>query len=180
MPVDSVHGLLLHEIRDVYGADTLLLKALPRMARGATNPALREVLQMHVRETEMQLDRLDAICAAFKVNPRGQRSLGMEGLVDQGADVLITRGGSRIVDAAMIGWARRIEHYEMAVYASAHTYAVALGLEQVLVLLMKSYGECEAVDARLGQIAARQFATPPTDPLDGDALTGVAEEPGSR
>lgn len=176
MPVDSVQGLLVHELRDVYGADTLLLKALPRMARGATYPALREVLQFHIRETEAQLDRLDAICSAFQVNPRGQRSLGMEGLIDQGADVLITRGGSRIVDAAMIGWARRIEHYEMAVYSSARTYALLLGLDQVLVLLTKSHAECEAADARLASIAGEQL----TDRMDSDALLGVAQDPGSR
>lgn len=173
MPVDSVQGLLIHEIRDIYGADSLLLKALPRMARGATYPALREVLGTHVRETEAQLDRLDAICAAFEVNPRGQRSLGMEGLVDQGADVLITRGGSRIVDAALIGWARRIEHYEMAVYSSATTYAQLLGLDQVVVLLLKSCGECEAADARLRHIAGEHL-------LESDTLSGVAEDPGSR
>jgi ferritin-like metal-binding protein YciE len=173
MPVDSVQGLLIHEIRDIYGADSLLLKALPRMARGATHPALREVLGTHVRETEAQLDRLDAICAAFEVNPRGQRSLGMEGLVDQGADVLITRGGSRIVDAALIGWARRIEHYEMAVYSSATTYAQLLGLDQVVVLLLKSCGECEAADARLRSIAGEHL-------MESDAHPGIAQDPGSR
>ncbi len=173
MPVTSVQGLLIHEIRDIYGADSLLLKALPRMARGATNPALRELLSTHVRETEAQLDRLDAISAAFEVNPRGQRSLAMEGLVDQGADVLITRGGSRIVDAALIGWARRIEHYEMAVYSSAITYAQVLGLEQVVVLLLKSCGECEAADARLRTIAAEHL-------LESDAPLGIAQDPGSR
>ena len=70
MPVDSVQGLLIHEIRDIYGADSLLLKALPRMARGATYPALREMLSTHVQETEAQLDRLDAICAAFETLDR--------------------------------------------------------------------------------------------------------------
>ncbi|HWA16046.1 MAG TPA: DUF892 family protein [Gemmatimonadales bacterium] len=173
MPVDSVQGLLIHELRDIYGADSLLLKALPRMARGASNPELRQVLSNHIRETEAQLDRLDAICAAFEVNPRGQRSLGMEGLVDQGADVLVTRGGSRIVDAALIGWARRIEHYEMAAYSSATTYAQVLGLEQVVVLLLKSCGECEAADARLRRIAGEHL-------LESDARQGVAMDPGSR
>jgi ferritin-like metal-binding protein YciE len=173
MPVDSVQGLLIHELRDVYGADSLLLKALPRMARGATYPALREVLGTHVRETEAQLDRLDAICAAFEVNPRGQRSLGMEGLIDQGADVLITRGGSRIVDAAMISWARRIEHYEMAAYSSAVTFAQLLGHEQVAVLLTKSCGECEAADARLRAIAGEHLK-------ESDSLSGIAQDPGSR
>jgi ferritin-like metal-binding protein YciE len=173
MPVDSLRGLLIHELRDIYGADSLLLKALPRMARGATYPALREVLGTHVRETEAQLDRLDAICSAFEVNPRGQRSLGMEGLVDQGADVLTTRGGSRIVDAALIGWARRIEHYEMAVYSSAVTYAQLMGLDQVVVLLLKSCGESEAADARLRAIASEHL-------LESDTRPGVALDPGSR
>lgn len=173
MLVDSVQGLLIHELRDVYGADSLLLRALPRMARGATFPSLREALSTHVRETEAQLDRLDAICSAFEVNPRGQRSLGMEGLIDQGADVLVTRGGSRIVDAAMIGWARRIEHYEMAAYSSAVTYAQLLGLDQVVVLLLKSCGESEAADARLRSIAGEHL-------LESDTLLGVAEDPGSR
>jgi ferritin-like metal-binding protein YciE len=176
MAGDGVRGLLLHELRDIYGADTLLLKALPRMARGATHPDLREVLRTHVRETEAQLDRLDAISSAFGVNPRGQRSLAMEGLIDQGADVLITRGGSRMVDAAMIAWARRIEHYEMAAYSSAQTYALLLGLDQVLVLLTKSHAECEAADARLGSIAGEHL----TESFESDALTGVAQDPGSR
>lgn len=173
MPVDSVKSLLIHELRDIYGADSLLMKALPRMARGATYPALREALGTHVRVTEAQLDRLDAICSAFEVNPRGQRSLAMEGLIDQGADVLMTRGGSRIVDAALIGWARRIEHYEMAVYSSAVTYAQVMGLDQVVVLLLKSCGESEAADARLRAIAGEHL-------VESDTLSGFAQDPGSR
>ena len=176
MTLDAIKGLLIHELRDIYGADTLLLKALPRMARGVTHPVLREVLQTHVQETEAQLDRLDAICSAFAVNPRGQRSLGMEGLVDQGADVLITRGGSRMVDAAMIAWARRIEHYEMAAYSSARTYALLLGMDQVVVLLTKGHAECQATDARLGTIAGEHL----TESFESDALSGVAQDPGSR
>jgi ferritin-like metal-binding protein YciE len=97
----------------------------------------------------------------------------MEGLVDSGADVLITRGGSRIVDASLIGWARRIEHYEMAVYSSAITYAQLLELDQVVVLLLKSCGECEAADARLRTIASEHLH-------ESDALMGVVKDSGSR
>lgn len=176
MPVDAVKGLLIHELRDIYGADTLLLKALPRMARGATHPPLRDLLQTHIRETEAQLDRLDAIGAAWAINPRGQRCLGMEGLVDQGADVLITRGGSRMVDAAMIAWARRIEHYEIAAYSSAQTYALLLGMDQVLVLLSRSQAESQAADAALGSIAGEHLK----ESIESDALTGVAQDPGNR
>lgn len=154
MTLNSLRDLLLSELRDLYHAEQQIAKALPQMARAAHTPALREALRDHLAETEEQIVRLERVFDRLGVRGTGRVSRAMRGLLEEGADIMHNDDGSGAVrDAALIGAAQRVEHYEMASYGTVITYAGMLGLDAVAELLEVSLREEKRADARLTRLA---------------------------
>ena len=135
MSLDSLQDLFLEELKDVYHAEKQLVAALPRLAKAATSPELEKAFTSHLAETKGHVDRLEQIFKELGVPARGKRCKGMEGLVEEGKEVLEEEGEPAVIDAALIAAAQRVEHYEIAAYGCLRTYAQLLGQENALRLL---------------------------------------------
>jgi ferritin-like metal-binding protein YciE len=149
MPLESLEDLFLNELKDVYNAEKQILKALPRMAKAADAPALQQAFTKHLRETEGQVDRLERIFKSLDQTPRGKKCKGMEGLIEEGKEILEEEGAVEVIDAALIAAAQRVEHYEIAAYGCLRTYAQLLGYEDAHRLLGETLREEEATDKAL-------------------------------
>ena len=149
MSLESLDGLFLNELKDVYNAEKQILKALPRMAKAANAEALRQAFTKHLRETENQVRRLEQIFKSLGQTPRGKKCKGMEGLIEEGKEILEEDGAEEVIDAALISAAQRVEHYEIAAYGCLRTYAQLLGYEDADRLLEQTLREEEATDKAL-------------------------------
>jgi ferritin-like metal-binding protein YciE len=118
MKPKNLRDLFVMELKDIYNAETQLLKALPKMAKAATSPTLKDALQEHLAVTEQQRDRLDQIFQELDESPRGKKCKAMEGLIEEGQEVLELDADPAVKDAALIAAAQRVEHYEIAVYGT--------------------------------------------------------------
>lgn len=157
MPLGSMQELFVQQLKDLHSAEGQLVKALPKMAKGATNPELRQAIEMHLEETKSQQQRIEEIFEGERLNgsPRGHKCKGMEGLIEEGAEMLEDDGEQNVIDAGLIAAAQRVEHYEIAGYSTARAMAELLGLSQATRLLSQSLNEEEAADKKLTQIAAQ-------------------------
>jgi ferritin-like metal-binding protein YciE len=149
MSLDSLDKLFLEELKDVYNAEKQILRALPRMAKAADSPELQQAFTTHQKETEGHVQRLERIFKELGQAPRGKKCKGMEGLLEEGKEVLEEDGEPAVIDAALIASAQRVEHYEMAAYGCLRTYAQLLGMEQAGQLLQQTLEEEEAADKKL-------------------------------
>ena len=149
MSLDSLQKLFLEELRDVYNAEKQILKALPRMAKAAESPQLQQAFTNHLRETEGQVQRLERVFEELGQSARGKTCKGMQGLLEEGKEVLEKEGKPAVIDAALIASAQRVEHYEIAAYGCLRTYAQLLGYSQAERLLQQTLGEEEAADKKL-------------------------------
>lgn len=152
MSLDSLQALFLNELKDVYHAEKQLLRALPRMAKAAESPELQEAFTSHLKETEGQVQRLERIFKDLGEAARGKRCKGMEGLIEEGKEVMEEEGEGPVIDAALIAAGQRVEHYEIAAYGCLRTYAQLLGLENAVKLLAQTLSEEEAADEKLTRI----------------------------
>ena len=153
MSLDSLASLFLNELKDVYNAEKQILRALPRMAKAADSAELQQAFTKHVKETENQVRRLERIFKDLGQTPRGKKCKGMEGLIEEGKEVLEEDGEAQVLDAALISAAQRVEHYEMAAYGCLRSYAQLLGYTQAERLLQETLNEEEAADEKLSQLA---------------------------
>jgi ferritin-like metal-binding protein YciE len=149
MSLDSLQKLFLEELRDVYNAEKQILKALPRMAKAAESTQLQQAFTNHLRETEGQVQRLERVFEELGQSARGKTCKGMQGLLEEGKEVLEKEGEPAVIDAALIASAQRVEHYEIAAYGCLRTYAQLLGYSQAERLLQQTLGEEEAADKKL-------------------------------
>ena len=129
MALESLQDLYLEQLRDLYSAEEQIIEALPKMIEQTSHPELRRGFEMHLRQTEEQLRRLKQIGKRIGQDLTGHTCKGMEGLLEEGEEMLEERADSDVLDAALIAAAQRVEHYEMAGYGCARTYARLLGLE---------------------------------------------------
>ncbi|MGE3317648.1 MAG: ferritin-like domain-containing protein [Planctomycetaceae bacterium] len=153
MKLNSMEDLLLHEIKDLYNAEKQLMKALPRMAKAAASSELAELIEAHLEETEKQAERLEDILQQLGKAARGTTCKAMEGLVKEGAELIEEEGDPAVKDAALIAAAQRVEHYEIAGYGAARTFAQQLGLNDIAELLQQSLDEEHAADQKLNELA---------------------------
>lgn len=149
MALDSMEELFLNELKDVYNAEKQLVRALPRMAKAAQSAALQRAFTKHLRETEGHVERLERIFRALGETPRGKKCKGMEGLIEEGKEILEEEGEPEVIDAALISAAQRVEHYEIAAYGCLSTYAGLLGNDAANRLLQQTLAEEEATDKAL-------------------------------
>src|SRR5262245_49236146 len=154
MKLESLEDLYLDQLRDLYSAENQLLKALPKMAKGASSAELRRALEDHLQETQLQAERLEQILAELGAKAKGKKCKAMEGLIEEGKEVLKADADEPAVqDAALIAAAQRVEHYEIAGYGCARTYARLLGQSAAASLLERSLEEEKAADEKLNTLA---------------------------
>jgi ferritin-like metal-binding protein YciE len=153
MKLESMQELYVDELKDLYNAENQLLKALPKMAKAASAPELRTAFEHHLEETRGQVARLDQIFKKLKASPKGKKCKAMEGLIEEGKEVIDQEGDSAVLDAALIAAAQRVEHYEMAGYGCVRTYARLLGYEDAADLLQETLDEEGAADKKLTDLA---------------------------
>ncbi len=153
MALDSLNALFLNELKDVYNAEKQILTALPKMAKAAKSPELSAAFTKHLQETKGHVSRLEQIFGLLDQPNRGKKCKGMEGLLEEGKEILEEKGEGSVIDAALISAAQRVEHYEMAAYGCLRTYAQLLGLEKAVALLEETLSEEEAADEKLTRLA---------------------------
>jgi ferritin-like metal-binding protein YciE len=153
MKNENLRELLVEELKDLYSAENQLTKALPKVAKNATDPQLKKAIESHLKETEGHVQRLEQIFEQLDESPKGKTCDGMKGLISE-ADERIKEGGEpAVLDAGLIADAQRVEHYEIAAYGSARTFANLLGEKEIVSLLEATLKEEKAADQKLTSIA---------------------------
>jgi ferritin-like metal-binding protein YciE len=152
MSLDSLEKLFLEELKDIYNAEKQLLRGLPRMAKAAESPELQQAFTKHLKETEGQVQRLERVFQELGQSARGKTCKGMQGLMEEGKEVMEKDGEGPVIDAALIAAAQKVEHYEIAAYGCLRTYAQLLGLSQAEHLLQQTLEEEEATDKKLTEL----------------------------
>jgi ferritin-like metal-binding protein YciE len=155
MPLTTAEKLLIHELKDLYSAEKQLLQALPKMASAANSPRLQDAFNVHLQETEQHVARIEQCFESFDAAPSGVACKAMQGLIEEGAELLKEKASAdpAVFDAALIGAAQKVEHYEIAAYGTARTLAEQLGLTQIAELLQQTLDNEGETDKKLTQLA---------------------------
>jgi ferritin-like metal-binding protein YciE len=151
--MNPLEELLQDELKDLYNAESQIIKALPKMAKAASSPELRRAFERHLEETRRQVERLDQIGDELQMKLTGKKCKGMEGLIEEGKEVMEEDLDDNAIDAGLIGAAQKVEHYEIAGYGTARTHADMLGYRRVAKLLQQTLNEEGATDKKLTQLA---------------------------
>lgn len=149
----TITDLFIHELSDVYSAEKQITKALPRMARASTNPLLKEAFESHLEETQGQIERIDQLVEQGEFKLKRMKCAAMEGLVEEGKELLDEIEKGEVLDAALIGACQKIEHYEIAAYGTLIAIAKQLGMEDAAKLLGETLTEEKSADEKLTAIA---------------------------
>jgi ferritin-like metal-binding protein YciE len=144
--------LYVDELKDLYSAETQLVKALPKMAKGATSLDLRAGFEQHLEQTKGHVARLETIFEKLGESPKGKKCKGMEGLIEEGSEAIEEHEGE-VLDAALIGAAQRVEHYEIAGYGTVIAFAEELGESEHVSLLTETLTEEKQTDEKLTELA---------------------------
>jgi len=155
MKLDTLEKLYVDELRDIYNAENQLLKALPKMAKGASSSDLKDAFEAHLRQTESHVERLEQIFAELDESPKGKTCHGMKGLIEEGSEILKEDGEESVLDAGIIVAAQKVEHYEIAAYGSARTFARLLGQAKAAELLQTTLDEESETNESLNQLAEK-------------------------
>ncbi|MGE8703658.1 MAG: ferritin-like domain-containing protein [Achromobacter sp.] len=156
MSQKTLKDLFIHELSDIYSAEKQLARALPKMARAATDPTLAEAFTTHLEETRGQIERIDKIVEGADFRLKRIKCAAMEGLVEEGKDVIEDVEEGPVRDAALIAAAQKVEHYEIASYGTLCTFAKQLGETEALTLLKETLAEEKATDEKLSMLALKQ------------------------
>jgi ferritin-like metal-binding protein YciE len=151
--LNNLSDLFVHELKDLYSAEQQILQALPKMAESTEHQELRQAFQEHERTTREQVKRLEMIADDLGTKLSGHKCKGMEGIIKEGQELIEANANPDARDAALIGSAQRVEHYEIAGYGTARTYAQRLGHERAVELLQQTLDEEGNTDHRLTRIA---------------------------
>jgi ferritin-like metal-binding protein YciE len=151
--LNSLQALYVDELKDLYSAEKQLLKALPKMAKAASDEQLAANFLEHARVTERQVQRLERIFADLDQSPRGKKCVGMEGLIEEAQELISEKPEPEVLDAGLISKAQHVEHYEIAGYGTVRTYAEQLGLTKHAELLQQTLDEEGEADKRLTALA---------------------------
>jgi ferritin-like metal-binding protein YciE len=157
MKLKTLDDLLVKELRDLYSAEKQLIKALPKMAKAANSGALAEAITEHLEVTRTQAERLEKIFEMLEVSSRGPKCAAMEGLIEEGSELLEEEGDPSVIDAGIIGAAQRVEHYEIAGYGVARTFARLLGHDKIADLLQTTLDEEGETDKHLTELAESEI-----------------------
>jgi len=153
MELETLKDLYIHELKDLHSAERQLVKALPKMAKAAANKELAAGFQEHLEQTKGHAQRVEQILSSHQQTTRGPKCKGMEGIVAEGAEMIEEEADVEVKDAGLIAAAQRVEHYEMAGYGTARTYAELLGDKEGAKLLALTLEEERQTDQKLSQLA---------------------------
>ena len=153
MKLDTLEQLYVSELRDLYSAENQLLKALPKMARGASSPELKDAFEKHLEQTKGHVERLEELFGQRDESPKGKTCKAMKGLIEEGSEILKEEGESSVLDAGMIVAAQKVEHYEIAGYGSVRTFAELLGKDEEAKLLQATLDEEAETNELLNELA---------------------------
>lgn len=165
MEIDSLRKLYIEDLKDIYSAEKQILQALPRMAKKTKNPELRKAFEMHLEQTRIQVERLDRIFEMLGKSSRGKKCKGMEGLIEEGKEMMQEDMEPEVLDAALIAAAQKVEHYEIAAYGTVRTYANLLGEKEHARILQETLNEEGETDKQLTRLAESQ--------INVEAMAGV-------
>ena len=153
MHLETLQDLYVHELKDLYSAEKQLIRAIPKMAKAAKNEKLAAGFEEHLEQTKEHAARLERILSNHKKSTRGARCKGMEGIIAEGEEMVEEEADPEVKDAGLISAAQRVEHYEIAGYGTARTYAEMLGDNEGAKLLQTTLGEEEQTDQKLTKLA---------------------------
>jgi ferritin-like metal-binding protein YciE len=153
MSMDNLRELYVEELKDLYSAENQILKAMPRMIKSASDARLKRSFTKHEAQTRKQVKRLEQICRELGEKPTGKKCVGMEGLIQEAKDLISEKPEPAVLDAGLIAAAQHVEHYEMAGYGTARTWAKLLGYEKQQQLLQATLDEEQATDLQLTELA---------------------------
>jgi ferritin-like metal-binding protein YciE len=179
MQMESLQELYVDELKDIYSAEKQILKALPKMIKAATHPELKDAFATHRDQTEGHVARLERIFNDLDQSPRGKKCKGMEGVIEEGAELLAEKPAPDVLDAGLISAAQRVEHYEIAAYGTVRTWATQLGREQDASLLEQTLGEEKETDELLTRLAEESINLDAENPSsDREVSLGASDERG--
>ncbi len=153
MAAESLHDAFEEELKDVLSAEKQLLKALPKMAKAATNADLVAGFEEHLEQTKGHVERLEKIFEMLDKTPRAKKCKAMEGLLEEGAEIMEEDATPEVMDAMLIGAAQKVEHYEIATYGTLATWARQLEMEEAADLLQQTLDEEKETDIKLTELA---------------------------
>ena len=153
MKENLLRKLYVDELKDLYSAETQLVKALPKMAKAATSADLKAGFEAHLKQTQEHVSRLETIFSGLSQNPKGKHCNGMQGLIEEGSAMIKEHLDPEELDAGLIGAAQRVEHYEIAGYGCVRTYAKLLNEKDAVTLLEKNLREEKETDSKLTELA---------------------------
>jgi len=153
MAISTLEDALIEELKDILHAEKQLLKALPKMAKQAQSPQLKKAFEQHKKETEGQVERLEQAFELLDRAPRAKKCEAMEGLIEEGKELMEEDAEPEVMDAMLIAAAQKVEHYEIASYGTVRTWAEQLGHDRVAKLLQQTLDEEAAADEKLTQLA---------------------------
>jgi len=153
MELDTLKDLYIHELKDLFSAEQQLVKALPKMAKAASNKELAAGFQEHLEQTKGHAQRLEQILSSNNATTRGAKCKGMEGIVAESAEMIEEEADAEVKDAGLIAAAQRVEHYEMAGYGTVRAYAELLGDQEGAKLLQTTLEEERETDQKLSKLA---------------------------
>ena len=156
MAVKTLQDLFIHSLSDVASAEKQLTKALPKMARAATDPNLKAAFQTHLQETQGQIERIDQVVESIGLRLKRIKCAAMEGLVEEAQEEIEEIEKGPVLDAALIGAAQKVEHYEIASYGTLVSLARHLGYDQAVTLLQETLQEEKSTDEKLTVLAEQE------------------------
>ena len=151
--MQTLEDLYMDHLKDLYSAEKQLVKALPKMAKNASSPDLQKAFQEHLRQTERQVERIERIFSEMDGSPRGKKCVGMEGLIEEGNEIMKEDAEPEVLDAGLIAAAQKVEHYEIASYGTVRAWAERLGYDKAARLLQETLDEESMANEKLTQIA---------------------------
>jgi ferritin-like metal-binding protein YciE len=153
MAAKNMQDLLIEELRDIYHAEKQLTRALPKMARAASNEQLKQAFTQHLEETQGQIERLEQVFEKLDTRTRGKHCHAMEGLIEEAKEIMEMGLAPELQDVALIAAAQKVEHYEIAGYGTLHALAQSAGLDEVAQLLEQTLNEEKKTDQLLNELA---------------------------
>src|SRR5437667_3654527 len=153
MRLDTLEKLYISDLRDLYSAENQLLKALPKMAKGASSPELKDGFEKHLVQTKGHVQRLEQLFEELDQSPKGKTCHGMKGLIEEGSEILKEDGEESVLDAGIIVAAQKVEHYEIASYGSVRTFAHLLGKDKAAKVLQFTLDEESETNEILNRLA---------------------------
>ena len=157
MKLDTLTDLYIHELRDLYSAEKQLIRALPKMAKAATNEKLSAAFELHLEETKEHANRLEQLLSNHGKSTRGPKCKAMEGLVEEGKELMEEEADPEVLDVGLIGAAQKVEHYEIAGYGTARSLAELIGDEEGQKILQQTLDEEGATDKKLTELALSEI-----------------------